>query len=331
MVAITGKSTARAAVAVIAGILAVAGGAPVQAQDVPPDLVRIIVPYSPGGAGDVMARAVARTAAPALGRRMIVENRPGASGMIAAASVARARGDRSVLLLGSSGELAINPSLYKTINYDPRADFQPVTFAGKLPLVLVAPQALPYWDLSDVLAAAARNPDQIAFGSAGAGQVAHLAMEFIMQQKGVKMLHVPYKGGSEVVTAVLSGQVQLFFSGMPPALPHVAGGTLRALAISTTERVKQLPEVPTVAERDVPGFDIYNWFAFFAPAGVPASDLEKIGKAVDDAIETAELKSIWDVQGIVAQRMTAAQLGTFVIAEAQKYKALIETANIKID
>jgi len=323
--------TAQAAVAVIVGVLAVAGGAPGRAQDAPPDLARIIVPYSAGGAGDVMARAIARTASTALGRRLIVENRPGASGMIAAASVARARGDRSVLLLGSSGELAINPSLYKTINYDPRADFQPITFVGKLPLVLVAPQSLPYKDLGDVLAAAARNPDQIAFGSAGAGQVAHLAMEFIMQQKGVKMLHVPYKGGSEVVTAVLGGQVQLFFSGMPPALPHVAAGTLRALAVSTTERVKQVAQVPTVAEGGVPGFDIYNWFALFAPAGVPASDLEAIRKAVDDAVETAELRSIWETQGIVGQRMTAQQLGAFVISETQKYKALIETAQIKID
>jgi tripartite-type tricarboxylate transporter receptor subunit TctC len=300
-------------------------------SDLPDRPIRIIVPYNAGGAGDVMARAIGQSIGKTLGRSFVVENRPGGSGMIGTTAVARAKGDPTTLLLGSSGELSINPYLYRNVSYRPDVDFQPVAFAGKLPLVLVTHPKQPYQTVAELLELAAKKPGEIAFSSAGAGQVAHLAMEVIMQQKGVKLLHVPYKGGSEAVTAVITNNAQLFFSGMPPALSQIAAGNLRAMAVSTKERVKQLPNAPTMVESGLADFDIYNWFAVFAPADVPAGILEKLNKAIEAAIDSTELKSVWDAQGIVAQPMSPDALARFVVSESTKYRSLIEAAKIKIE
>lgn len=217
------------------------------------------------------------------------------------------------------------------MSYNAEKDFQPVAFAGKLPLVLVANPDVPAKTLKEVLALARKKPDSIAFGSAGIGQTAHLGMEMIMNQAGVKMIHVPYKGGSEAVMGVVGNQVQLFLSGLPPALPQIAGGKLRALAISTQERVSQLPDVPTVAESGVPGFDIYNWFAIFSPADIPPSVIDTLNKAINDAIQSPELKRIWQVQGIDARIMSPGELKGFVASESKKYQSLIHDAHIKAE
>ena len=320
-------------VAAIASAMCLAGfGLPAWSQSELPDRpIKIIVPYAAGGAGDVMARAIGQAIGRTLNRSFVVENRSGGSGMIGTTVVARAKGDPTILLLGSSAELSINPHLYRSVSYRPEHDFQPIAFAGKLPLVLVSHPGQPYKTVAELLDLAAKKPGEIAFSSAGAGQVAHLSMEVIMQQKNVKFLHVPYKGGSEAVTAVITNNAQLFFAGMPPALPQIAAGNLRAVAVSTKERVKQLPNIPTMAESGLPGFDIYNWFAVFAPADVPAGILERLNKAIEAAIDTPELKSIWDAQGIVAQPMNPETLRRFVASESAKYKSLIEAAKIKIE
>lgn len=319
--------------AVAVGVICTAGSCPLAwaQNDLPDRPIRIVVPYAAGGAGDVMARAIGQTIGKTLGRTFIVENRPGGSGIIGTTAVARAKGDPSMLLLGSSAELSINPLLYRSVSYNAEADFQPVAFAGKLPLVLVTNPSQSYKTVAELLDLAAKKPGEIAFSSAGAGQVAHLAMELIMQQKHVKLLHVPYRGGSEAVTAVITNNTQLFFSGMPPALSQIAAGNLRALAVSTIDRVKQLPNTPTMAESGLPAFDIYNWFAMFAPADVAPGSLETLNKAIEAAIAAPELQAIWNAQGIVAQPMSPSALRRFVASESAKYKSLIEAANIKIE
>lgn len=197
--------------------------------------LRIVVPYNAGVAADAMARALGKELARTLGQPVTVDNKPGVLGVIGATAVAMAKADPYVLLMGSSTEIAINPSLYRTISFS-STDLQPVAFAGKLPLVLVTGADSPIGSLSQLLDAARQKPGQITFASAGADQTAHLAMEVIMQKTGAKMLHVPYKGGSEAVMAVVSGQANLFFSGLPPALPQIAGGKLKPLAVSSVAR-----------------------------------------------------------------------------------------------
>lgn len=293
--------------------------------------IHIIVPYNAGGAGDVMARAIGKAVSEKLGQPVIVENRPGASGMIGASIVARAKGDPYMLLLGSSAEISIDPHLYSKVSYDPDKDLVPVAFGGKLPLVLVANPGVPAKTLQDVIALARSRPNSLAFASAGVGQTAHLGLEMIMQQTKTRLVHVPYKGGSEAVLGVMSNQAQLFLSGLPPALPQIKANKLRALAVSTTQRVPQLPDVPTIAESGVPGFDIYNWFVLFAPAGTASSVVSLLNQTINDAVESSHLQQIWRTQGIVSQTMDPEQLGKFVAAESRKYGALIKTAHIKVE
>ena len=314
--------------------VALAAGACVSAsaQGVFPERpIRMVVPYNAGGAGDVMARAIGRSISEKLGQTVVVDNKPGASGMIGTSAVANAKGDPYTLLMGSSAEISINPGLYKKISYRPEMDLKPVAFAGKLPLVLLAAPASGFNSFKDALDGAKRKPGAVTFASAGAGQTAHLAMEVIMQKTATKMLHVPYKGGSEAVMAVASGQAYLFFSGLPPALTQIKAEKLRALAISTKERATQLPNVPTVAESGVAGFDIFNWFAVFVPAAVSTEVVEKLNKAINEALDSPEVKGIWAAQGIVAQKMQPAELGAFVASETLKYKALIAATHITLD
>jgi tripartite-type tricarboxylate transporter receptor subunit TctC len=278
-----------------------------------------------------MARAIGKAMGDKFKQTVIVENRPGASGMIGTSVVARAPGDPYTLLLGSSAEMSINPYLYANISYSPEKDFVPVAFAGKLPLVLVANPSVPADTLKGVIELARRKPNSLSFGSAGVGQTAHLGLEMIMKQTGVKMVHVPYKGGSEAVMGVVSNQVQLFLSGLPPALPQIKAGKLRALAVSTRERAPQLPDVPTVEENGIKGFDIYNWFAVFAPAGTSPQVVSTLNKAIDEAVRSPQLQEVWKAQGIVAQSMTPDALKDFVAAESRKYRDVIKATQVKAE
>jgi tripartite-type tricarboxylate transporter receptor subunit TctC len=312
-------------------LFALAAASAAHAEDSYPSRpIRLVVPYNAGGAGDAMARAISKELSPMLGQSVVVDNKPGASGMIGTGIVAKSKGDPYTLLLGSSAEISINPSLYRSVSYK-TSDLQPVAFAGKLPLVLVSGGSSPLKNVAQVIDAARKRPGEITFASAGAGQTAHLAIEVVMQKTGAKLLHVPYKGGTEAVLAVIGGQADLFFSGLPPALPQIASGKLQALAVSTKERTQQLPNVPTVAESGLGEFDIYNWFAVFAPAGVPRATIDKLNAAINAALQTEGVKKIWQQQGIVGQPMAPTELGQFVEAERSKYQKLITTAHITVD
>lgn len=317
----------------VSAVLAVAFlyGANVNAQEYPTKTVRIIVPYAPGGAGDVMARVIGHKMSDSWGQQVIVDNRPGAAGMIGAAIVAKSLPDGHTILLGYTSEIAVSPNLYSKMTYDPLRELSAVAMAGVLPLLLVANPSLPVRSVKDMLALAKARPGQITYGSAGNGTPAHLGMELLKTIAKVDMTHVPYKGGAEVVTAILGGHVMLFFSGIPPAIPHVTAGKLRALAVSTKSRAPSLPEIPTVAESGVPGFDLSGWFGYFVPAGTPRQVIDKINEAVNSAIKNPDVAKQFDRQGVVVSVMSPPELAAFVDRETKKYAQVIKQSGAKAD
>ncbi|MGH8740814.1 MAG: Bug family tripartite tricarboxylate transporter substrate binding protein, partial [Burkholderiales bacterium] len=234
----------------------------------PAKTVRLIAAAAPGGNPDVLARMLAAKLSESFGRPFVVENMPGAGGVVAAEVVARAPADGHVLMLGDSGAMAINVALNPKLTYHPLKDFTLITALAAVPTVLVAPASLPASTLQEFVALAKSKPGQLAFGSAGNGSVHHLTMAVFASRAGINMLHVPYKGGSALVAAALTGEVQAGWSGIPNVAPHIRGGKLKVLAISTAARSAALPDVPTAAELGFPGFDIATVIGLQAPAGL---------------------------------------------------------------
>src|SRR5438045_7181987 len=240
-----------------------------QAQDYPSKSVRLIAAAAPGGNPDVLARLLAAKLAEVFGRPFVVENVPGAGGVVAAELLAHAAPDGQVLLMGDSGNLAINPVLQSKLAYSPLRDFAFITALAALPTILVAPASLPAKSLAEFVALARAKPGSLSYGSAGLGSIHHLTMAVFASRAGIDMLHVPYKGGSAMVAAVLAGEVQAGWSGIPNVLPHIRSGRLKAYAISTPRHSASIPEVPTAAEQGFPGFDIATVIGLQARAGTP--------------------------------------------------------------
>lgn len=316
------------AVCVLAAVLVAVPAA--IAQTFPGKLVRVIVPYSPGGSGDIMARVIGQRLAQSWGQQVIIENRPGANGMIGAAAAAKAVPDGYTLLLGYTSEIVINPSLYRKLAYDPAKELDPITMAGTLPLLLIGNPSFPAKGLKDLVALARARPGDVLYGSAGIGSPAHLGMEYLGRLTRTSMTHVTYKGGADAVLAVIGGQVMVFFSGIPPAIPHVQSGRLRALAVSTAARVAVLPNVPTVAESGAPGFDMTAWFGYFAPTGTPAEAVNRVAEGVGAALRDAQIVRQLEAQGIVVVEMAPARFSEFVRRDAQQYARIIREAGVAL-
>jgi len=293
--------------------------------------IRIVVPFAAGGATDLIARVVGQKLTESMGQAVVVENRPGASGMIGADLVAKAPPDGYTLLMASTAEIAINPSLYSKMSYDPQKDLAPITLAGVTPLILVVNPASPLHSVADIVKEAKAHPGTISFASAGNGSVQHLSGELVKVLTSTDMVHVPYKGAAPALTDVLSGQVTMFFSGMPPAMPHVKSGKLRALAVTTPKRSPAAPDVPTMAEAGVQGFDISNWFGLLAPAGTPPGILDKLhGEAVKALMQPAVKERLAE-QGAEVVADSREHFGAFIKAEADKYAKLIKVSGAKAD
>ena len=312
----------------LAGTLS-AGAALAQAWPAKP--VRVIVPYVPGGSGDIMARIFAVRMSEAWGQSVVVENRPGATGMIGANVVAKAAPDGYSLLLGYVSEVAINPGLFPKMTYDPAKELTPIAMAGVLPLIFVANPSLPVRSVRDLLALAKARPGQITYGSAGNGTPAHLGTEYLKRTAGVDMVHVPYKGAAEVVSAIIGGHVMVFFSGIPPAIPHVKSGKLRALAVSTATRVPSIPDVPTVAESGSPGFDVGAWFGYFAPTGTPREVINRVSSTVATILRNPEIVRQFEPLGIVIAEMGPEKFAPFIESEMRKYAKLIKESGARAD
>ncbi|WP_332816420.1 Bug family tripartite tricarboxylate transporter substrate binding protein [Ramlibacter sp.] len=296
--------------------------------------ITIVVPYAPGGTTDMLGRMLAREMEPLLGRTLVVENKPGAGSGIGAMQVARAPADGLTLLVATSTTLAINPSLYRKLPYDPARDFAPIGMIGAVPLVAVVHPSVPVQDIAGLVALAKARPDSLSYGSAGNGSPHHLGMEMFKAATGIALTHVSYKGSSPAVTDLLGGQIQVMFSDIPPALQHVRAGKLRALAVTSTKRQPALPEIPAIAESGVPGtrdFRAVAWQSLVAPAGTPRELIDKYAAALQQVMSRRELRARLASDGFEAETMGPDQLAAYIRSEAERWGQVIRTAGATVD
>ncbi len=299
------------------------------AQDYPSKSVRLIAAAAPGGNPDVLARMLAAKLSEAFGKPFVVENIPGAGGVVAAEQVARAPADGHVLMLGDSGAMAINPALNSKLTYNPLRDFTLVTSLAAVPTVLVAPPSLPAASLQEFVALAKSKPGQLAYGSAGSGSVHHLTMAVFASRAGVDMLHVPYKGGTALVAALLSGEVQAGWSGIPNVAPHIKAGKLRVYAISTARRSSSLPEVPTAIEQGYAGFDIATVIGMQAPAGTPREVVARLQAALARIVRERDTAERMASLGMELTENGSEAYARFVREDLERYAAAVKAAGIK--
>ena len=319
----------RQLVAALTALLATQGAA-AQGEGFPSRPVHLLLPFSPGGTTDIMARTMSAKFQQETGQPLVIDYKPGAGGMIATEMVARAPADGYTLLLGSSAQLALNPSLYATVRYDPVKDFAPVALLGATPNVLLAHPSLPVASLKDLIALAKSQGGRINFASPGAGSTAHLAAELLKMQAGIDLVHVPYRGAGPAVMDALGGQVQLIFVAIPSIVNHAKQGRLRAIAVSGSHRSEALPDVPTIAET-LPGFEASAWYGIVAPAGTPAAALGRLNALFKKITEAADLRAAWALQGIDPLEATPAQFADYIRSELPKWRAVIQRSGAKAD
>jgi tripartite-type tricarboxylate transporter receptor subunit TctC len=312
---------------VAAFTLSLAAGAQ---QQFPTKPIRMVVTYPAGGGADLMARLLAPKMALHLGQPVVVENKPGASGQIGAAEVARAAPDGYTLMLDASS-YSVNPSLYAKLPYDPAKAFAPIALIALFPNMLVVTPDFPPRDVKELIALAKAKPGTIAFASSGNGSAQHLSGELFRQKAAVDITHVPYKGGGPALNDVMGGQVPVFFANMASGLAHVKGGKLRALAITGARRSAALPNAPTMAEAGVPGYEVYEWNAIFAPAGTPAPVMAKIAESIAKALQDAELRErIASLGGEIAA-YGPADTERFVREQTELWGKVVRAGNIRVE
>ncbi len=319
--------------AVIAGLCAAALSTGAMAQKYPVRPVKIMVGFSAGGPVDVVARIIGDRLGNKLGQPFVVENRAGANGMIAAEGVARADGDGYAMLACNSSTITLNKTLFKDIRYDPEKDFAPLTTVVSAPLVLVVnpenPKTADIKTVADLVAAAKAAPGALAYGSGGNGNLAHLAMELLSQKAGIKLIHVPYRGGSASEVGLLAQEVLAVFDPLS-AVPLVKAGKLRALAVSSADRLPSLPDVPTVAEAGYPGFDISFWVGFFMPKSTPAPILETLHREIVAAAKDPAVAEKLSSQGVVSV-LSPADYAAKIAKETKDLAEVVAAANIKAE
>ncbi|HYC44720.1 MAG TPA: tripartite tricarboxylate transporter substrate binding protein [Burkholderiales bacterium] len=314
--------------AATAACVLAAFAAPVAAQNYPSKPIRVIVPYATGGATDLIARLVGQKWNERFGQPVLVDNRTGAGGVIGADAAAKAPADGYTVLLAVPAEMVILPHLQK-MPYVVARDFAPVSLAAITPLIFVVHPALPVKTVKDVIALAKSRPGQLTYASAGTGGVQHLSGELLKITAKIDLLHVPYKGAGPVMPDLLGGHVAMFFSGMPPAMPHVRAGKLRAIAVTTAKRSPAVPDVPTMQESGVPGFDIANWFAYFVPAGTPADVIAKLNAEANRALKLPDVREKLAAVGAEVVGTSPQELQKFVQSESEKFAKLVKASGAK--
>ncbi|OZI42599.1 ABC transporter substrate-binding protein [Bordetella genomosp. 5] len=317
-----------AACALGAAALLSAGAMPAAAAGYPDRPIRLIVPTSPGSTADVVARIVADKLGQVLAQPLIVENLAGAAGIPGTRQLVSAKPDGYTLAMVSSNH-AINPSLYKSMPYDTVRDVTPLAIIGTTPLVVVVAENSPYRDIGALLDAARAQPGRINYGSSGTGSVLHLAGELLKSKASVDMVHIPYRGGSALITDVMSGQIQTAFLAVPSVLAQIQADKLRALAVSTPKRLAVLPDVPTLAEAGVKDYAYDAWISLIGPAGMPAELVQKIQTATQQAMADAQLRKTLDPQGFVSLGGDSAQAATLLKDEIAKTQSLVSAAGLK--
>lgn len=317
---------------VLIGAASLAVAMVASAQQFPEKPVRWIVPYPPGGSTDIVTRLVAQKMSEAWGQPVIVENKGGASGIIGVDLAAKAPADGYTLLMTASGPHAINPSLFATLPYNPAKDFAPLTLVAKLPMLLLVHPSVPVNNVQELIAWVKAQKGKAVFASIGNGTPSHLAMELFKQMTGLEMTHVAYKGSGPALIALISGQeAPVMFDSVLSSGGHVKSGKLKAIAVSTAERLPALPDVPTVAESGLPGFDAYTWTAAVAPAGVPADRLAKISQELIRILHLPDVREKIAGQGAIPGGNTPKEFAAFADAEIQKWGRVIRSANVRAD
>jgi tripartite-type tricarboxylate transporter receptor subunit TctC len=296
----------------------------------PTRFIRLVVPFTPGGGIDGIGRILAARLSEMWGQQVVVENKPGAGGNIASEFVARAAPDGYTMYITAAG-LAVNRYLFGSVNYDPVADFAPVTLICLFPNLLVVPNSSPFRSVGDLLAEARKSPGKVTFASPGHGSSPHMSGELFKYMAQVDLTHVPYRGAAPAFTDVIAGRVDCTFAVMASGLPLARSGQLRALGVTTAGRVPTAPEVPTIAEAGVPGYDTSSWFAFFVPAKTPPEIIRKMHADTVAALAEPPIKEKLDQLGVVVVGSTPEALGTHLKTEMEKWAPVIKAANIKVN
>jgi len=301
------------------------------AQAWPSKPIRIIVPFPPGGGTDIIAREASQRVATATGWTFIIDNKPGAGGNLGVDAVAKAPADGYTLVLGQTSNLAINPSLYSKLPYDPQKDLAPIVLLANAPLVMVTGTNSPYKNLADAVNAAKAKPGQVNFASPGNGTVAHLTSEMFQKAAGIKTQHVPYKGASQALTDVISGNVELYMSSVPTLLGQIKQGKLRALAVTSAKRADDLPNVPTINESGYKGFDAVTWFGLLAPAATPKDVIAKLNAEFNKALKLPELGKRLGDEGADIAGGTPEEFAALIRRDSAKWAEVVKRSGAKID
>ena len=293
--------------------------------------IRLIVPFTPGGSTDILARSIGQELTKAWGQSVIVDNVPGAGGSIGADKAAKAPADGYTLLMGHIGTLAVNPSLYPKLPYNPLKDFAPVAWVARVPNILVVNPAVPVKSVQDLVAYAKSKPGQMSYGSGGNGSAANLATEYFKMQTGTTIVHIPYRGTAPAVTDLIGGQIQLVFTGAPAVLGHIKSGQLHALAVSSPKRLEAMPDLPTVAESGYKNFEADQWYGVVAPAGTPKDIVQKLNVQINLALNSPELKKRLSAEGAIATPESPEAFGQLIANEIARWQPVISSGRVKAD
>jgi tripartite-type tricarboxylate transporter receptor subunit TctC len=317
--------------AIAAALLFAASLARAHAQDYPNRAITLVVPYAAGGGNDAMARIVADHMGKTLGQQIVIENRGGAGGTIATRAVAKAAPDGYTLVLGGTGTLAVNPTLYANVGYDPRKDFAPVGLIATSALVILVHPSVAAASVPELIALAKKEPGKLNYASAGPGSGIHLASELFASMAGVKLAHVPYKGSAPALNDLLGGHVQIYFSSLPPAVGMRAEGKVRALAVTGPERSRVFPDLPTVAEAALPGYEAVLHYGIVAPAGTPRPIVDKLNAALRAALASEETKTILVSTGADAMPSTPEEYAADIDREETRWSRIVREIGVKMN
>jgi tripartite-type tricarboxylate transporter receptor subunit TctC len=306
-------------------------GPPAGAQEYPVRPIRLIVPFGAGTSTDITSRIIGQGLSQQLKQPVVIENKPGAGGNIGTEAVAKAKPDGYTLTMGTVGTLSINTSLYRKISFDPLRDFVPLSFMGFTPTLLVAKPDTPFANVADLIAYAKKNPNKLTFSSAGNGTTGHLAGELLKTLSGTSIVHVPFKEGSQALTAVISGEVDFMFYHPAAVMSYVTSGRLKALAASGERRAAAAPNVPTVAESGFPGFNLIAWYMLAAPAAIPPTVVGKLVEASERTLKNPDILQKLDALGVEQSAIPAADLRVFLTKEITKWAKVIQASGAHID
>lgn len=293
--------------------------------------IHLVVPFPPAGGTDIMSRLVATKLSETAKWPVIVENHPGAGGNIGINIAAKSPNDGYTIVMGQTSNLAINPALYAHLPYDPVKDFSPITTVASAPLVLVVASNSPFKNLSDIIAAAKKNPGNVTFASPGNGTVAHMTIELLQKSAGVKFEHVPYKGSSQAITDLIGGYVQVFMSSVPTAISQLKSGRMRAIAVTSAERSGNLPDVPTINESGYKGFDAATWFGLLAPKGTPPEIIAQLNEKVSQVLKMPDVQKRIELEGASVLGSTPAQFETLLKTDIVKWGKVVKESGARID